>query len=78
MPVHVILSSTSSPINEIFKNYCFECFICIEELEIGYSRVQKSIENFVFRPKMAIFQWAEMREGGLPLPLPFQYLILMI
>ena len=43
-----------------------------------YSRVQKSIENFVFRPKMAIFQRAGMREGGLPLPIAFQYLILMI
>ena len=45
---------------------------------LTYSRVQKSIENFVFRPKMAIFQRAGMREGGLPLPLAFQYLILMI
>ena len=43
-----------------------------------YSRVQKSIENFIFRPKMAIFWRAGMREGGLPLPLAFQYLILMI
>ena len=43
-----------------------------------YSRVQKSIENFVFRPKMAIFRRVGMREGGLPLPLAFQYLILMI
>ena len=32
----------------------------------------------VFRPKMAIFRRAGMREGGLPLPLAFQYLILMI
>jgi hypothetical protein len=32
----------------------------------------------VFTPKIAIFQRAEMREGGLPLPLAFQYLILMI
>ena len=32
----------------------------------------------VFRPKIAIFLRAEMREGGLPLPLAFQYLILMI
>ena len=31
-----------------------------------------------FRPKMAIFRRAGMREGGLPLPLAFQYLILMI
>jgi hypothetical protein len=31
-----------------------------------------------FRPKMAIFQRAGMREGRLPLPLAFQYLILMI
>ena len=43
-----------------------------------HSRVQKCIENFAFRPKMAIFRRAEMREGGLPLPLAFQYLILMI
>ena len=32
----------------------------------------------VFTPKIAIFQRAGMREGGLPLPLAFQYLILMI
>ena len=32
----------------------------------------------VFRPKMAIFRRAGMREGVLPLPLAFQYLILMI
>ena len=32
----------------------------------------------VFRPKMAIFRRAGMREGGLPLPLTFQYLIFMI
>ena len=32
----------------------------------------------VFRPKMAIIRRAGMREGGLPLPLAFQYLILMI
>ena len=32
----------------------------------------------VFRPKMAIFWRVGMREGGLPLPLAFQYLILMI
>ena len=32
----------------------------------------------VFTPKMAIFQRAEIREGGLPLPLAFQYLILLI
>ena len=44
----------------------------------NYSRVQKSIENFVFRPKMAIFRRAGMREGGLSLPLAFQYLIPMI
>ena len=28
-------------------------------------------------PKIAIFRRAGMREGGLPLPLAFQYLILM-
>ena len=33
---------------------------------------------FVFRPKMAIFWRAGTRKGGLPLPLGFQYLILMI
>ena len=43
-----------------------------------YSRVQKSTWNFVFRSKMAIFQRAGMKEGGLPLPLTFQYLIFMI
>ena len=32
----------------------------------------------VFTPKMAIFQRAGIREGGLPLPLAFQYLILLI
>ena len=32
--------------------------------KISYSRVQKSIENFVFRLKMAIFRRAGMREGG--------------
>ena len=44
----------------------------------NYSRVQKSIENFNFRPKMAIFRRAGMREGGLPLPLAFEYLIFLI
>ena len=29
----------------------------------------------VFRPKMAILRRAGMREGGLPLPLAFQYLV---
>ena len=43
-----------------------------------YNRVQKSIANFVFRPKMAIFRRAGMKEGGLPLLLAFQYLIFMI
>ena len=42
-----------------------------------YSREQNSIENFVFRPKMAIFRRAYMREGRLPLPLAFQYFIFM-
>ena len=32
----------------------------------------------VFTPKIAIFRRAGMREGGLPLPLTFQYLIFMI
>ena len=32
----------------------------------------------VFRPKMAIFRRAGMREGGLPLLLAFHYLIFMI
>jgi hypothetical protein len=53
----------------------------IEDCRISnatYSCVQKSIENFVLRPKMAIFRRAGMRKGGLPLPLAFQYLILMI
>ena len=49
-----------------------------DKLFVTYSRVQKSIENFVFRPKMAIFWRAGIREQGLPLLLAFQYLILMI
>ena len=32
----------------------------------------------VFRPKMAVFRRAGMKEGGLPLPLTFQYLIFLI
>ena len=32
----------------------------------------------VFTPKIAIFRRVGMREGGLPLPLAFQYLILII
>ena len=32
----------------------------------------------VFTPKMAIIRSAEMRERGLPLPLAFQYLILLL
>ena len=32
----------------------------------------------VFTPKIAIFRRAGMKEGGLPLPLTFQYLIFMI
>ena len=32
----------------------------------------------VFTPKIAIFQRGGMREGGLPLPTTFQYLIFMI
>ena len=32
----------------------------------------------VFRPKMAIFRRAGMREGGFPLTLAFHYLIFMI
>ena len=43
-----------------------------------YSRVQNSIENFVLWSKMPMFQRTGMKEGGLPLPLAFQYLILMI
>ena len=65
-----------------------DIFFCLfhedrsKEMEMAYwdtySRVQKSIEIFVFRPIMAIFRRAGMREGGLPPPLAFQYLILMI
>ena len=40
------------------------------------SRGLKSIENFIFRPKMAIFRRAGIRKAGLSLPLAFQYLIL--
>ena len=45
-------------------------------VEVSYSHVQKSIENFIFRPKIAIFKRAGMREWSLPLCLLFQYLIL--
>ena len=47
-------------------------------VHVKYSRVQKSIENFLFRLKMVIFRRPGMKEGGLPLPLAFQYMILMI
>ena len=47
-------------------------------LELGNNTVQKSIENFIFRHKMAIFRRAGMKEGGLPLSLAFQYWIPMI
>jgi hypothetical protein len=52
----------------------------IIQMKVGNSnsRVQKSIENFIFRPKTAIFRRVEMREGGLPLPLAFQYLTFVI
>ena len=50
----------------------------IQWVDQCYSRVQKSIENFYIRPKMTIFRRAGMREGGLPLPLAFEYLILVI
>ena len=43
-----------------------------------YSRLQKSIENFVFKTKKAIFQRAGMREGGVATPTSSSYLILMI
>ena len=49
-----------------------EAKVINKEDKVSYSRVQKSMENFVFRPKMAIFRRAGIREGG------FQYLILMI
>ena len=45
--------------------------ITSDGFQVCYSRVQKSIENFVFIAKMAIFQRAEIKEGGLPLPLAF-------
>ena len=51
---------------------------CNAMLWWSYSRVQKSIENLGFRSKMAIFRRAGMKEGGLPLPLAFQDLILMV
>ena len=43
-------------------------------IEIGVMNTvvcKKSIENFVFRPKMAIFRRAGTREEGLSLPLAF-------
>ena len=44
---------------------------------LPYSRVQNSIENFIWWSKMPMFQRAGIREGGLPLPPAFQHLILM-
>ena len=37
------------------------------------SCAKKSTPDFVFRPKMAIFRMAGMRDGELPLPPAFQY-----
>ena len=58
------------------------CFIKLKYTRIMYlqscAKKYRKIENLVFRPKMAIFRRTGMREGGLPLPLAFQYLILMI
>ena len=45
----------------------------------SYTLPPKMVGRFAdFRPKMAIFRRAGMRKGGLPPPIAFQYLILMI
>jgi hypothetical protein len=69
------LASTSSKSQRksttqiIILNYLSQC---------SYTDAIYHCHKPVFRPKMAIFQRARMREGGLLLPLGFQYLILMI
>ena len=72
--------STKSQIQK-FKNVIFS-FIPIQ-IRPQIHRVHTLMPFYhchkpVFTPKMAIFQRAGMREGGLPLPLAFQYLILLI
>ena len=50
----------------------------LNETRLKLQSCAKSIEKNIFRPKMAIFCREGMKEGGLPLPLAFQYLIFMI
>ena len=52
----------------------------VKHFNVAYSiqSCAKKYRKFVFRPKMAIFWRAGMKEGGLPLPLDFQYAILLI
>ena len=53
-------------------------FLLLQESDGTLMPVYHCHKPVVFRPKMAIFQRAGMREGELPLPLTFQYLIFMI
>ena len=54
--------------------------LCYKKLSPGVSTLMLvyHCHKPVFTPKIAIFRRAGMREGGLPLPLTFQYLIFMI
>ena len=69
-----------SEVSPFFVDYPTQVFDNMAKyfMKADYCLVQKSTYDFVFRPKMAIFRRAGMREGELPLPLAFQYLILMI
>ena len=62
-------------ISQNIKNLIINGFDAQDCNQLESSRVQKST---FFRPKMAIFRRTGMMEGGLPLPLAFQYLILII
>ena len=77
-----ILSPTHFEQDHWFREYNFWVLrisfyhTCKMQMHL-YSRVQNSVENFVVWSKMPMFQRTGMREGGLPLPPAFQYLILM-
>ena len=59
----------------------YDLFSDLESDEEGMIRTLMLVYHShkpVFTPKMAIFRTAGMRKGGLPLPLAFQYLIILI
>ena len=62
---------------EVMPSLRIQCNLVqdLQEHDISYySCVQKSIENFVFKPKMAIFRRAELRKERLILDKnPFQF-----